>query len=97
MIIDRVAEFIRRYQMIVPGDTVLTGFSGGADSVLLLELLLELSEKGGFRVQAVHVHHNLRDREADEDAGLRSSSVRPGECRFFCIPARWKQSQRSSA
>lgn len=68
MIIDRVAEFIRRYQMIVPGDMVLTGFSGGADSVLLLELLLELSEKGGFRVQAVHVHHNLRDREADEDA-----------------------------
>lgn len=68
MIIDRVAEFIRRYQMIVPGDTVLTGFSGGADSVLLLELLLELSEKGGFCVQAVHVHHNLRDREADEDA-----------------------------
>lgn len=96
MIIDRVAEFIRRYQMIVPGDMVLTGFSGGADSVLLLELLLEL-EKGGFRVQAVHVHHNLRDREADEDARFAEQFCASRECRFFCIPARWKQSQRSSA
>ena len=60
MVIDRVAEFIRQYQMIAPGDVVLTGFSGGADSVLLLELLRELAKKGGFQVQAVHVHHNLR-------------------------------------
>ena len=35
----KVAEFIRRYDMIRPGDVVLIGFSGGADSVLLLSLI----------------------------------------------------------
>ncbi len=66
----KVAEFIRRYDMIRPGDVVLIGFSGGADSVLLTELLWELAKDGGFSVRAVHVHHNLRREEADRDAAF---------------------------
>ena len=83
MVIDRVAEFIRQYQMIVPGDVVLTGFSGGADSVLLLELLRELEKKGGFQVQAVHVHHNLRGEEADRDAAFAEAFCAEREIPFF--------------
>ena len=83
MVIDRVAEFIRQYQMIAPGDVVLTGFSGGADSVLLLELLRELAKKGGFQVQAVHVHHNLRGEEADRDAAFAEAFCAEREIPFF--------------
>lgn len=83
MVIDRVAEFIRQYQMIAPGDVVLTGFSGGADSVLLLELLQELAKKGGFQVQAVHVHHNLRGEEADRDAAFAEAFCAEREIPFF--------------
>lgn len=83
MVIDRVAEFIRQYQMIAPGDVVLTGFSGGADSVLLLELLRELTKKGGFQVQAVHVHHNLRGEEADRDAAFAEAFCAEREIPFF--------------
>lgn len=83
MVIDRVAEFIRQYQMIAPGDVVLTGFSGGADSVLLLELLWELAKKGGFQVQAVHVHHNLRGEEADRDAAFAEAFCAEREIPFF--------------
>ena len=83
MVIDRVAEFIRQYQMIAPGDVILTGFSGGADSVLLLELLRELAKKGGFQVQAVHVHHNLRGEEADRDAAFAEAFCAEREIPFF--------------
>lgn len=83
MVIDRVAEFIRQYQMIAPGDVVLTGFSGGADSVLLLELLRELEKKGGFQVQAVHVQHNLRGEEADRDAAFAEAFCAEREIPFF--------------
>ena len=83
MVIDRVAEFIRQYQMIAPGDVVLTGFSGGADSVLLLELLRELAKKGGFQVQAVYVHHNLRGEEADRDAAFAEAFCAEREIPFF--------------
>ena len=83
MVIDRVAEFIRQYQMIAPGDVVLTGFSGGADSVLLLELLWELAKKGGFQVQAVHVHHNLRGEEADRDAAFAEAFCAERMIPFF--------------
>lgn len=66
----KVEEFIRRYDMIRPGDVVLVGFSGGADSVLLTELLWEAAQKKGFSVRAVHVHHHLRMEEAERDAAF---------------------------
>ena len=58
----KILEFIRKYQMIRPGDSVCVGFSGGADSVCLLELLYELREELSIRLEAVHVNHNLRGR-----------------------------------
>ena len=63
----KILEFIRKYQMIRPGDSVCVGFSGGADSVCLLELLYELREELSIRLEAVHVNHNLRGRESDGD------------------------------
>lgn len=63
----KVLEFIRKYQMIRPGDRVCVGFSGGADSLCLLELLLELREELSFQLEALHVNHNLRGAESDGD------------------------------
>ena len=56
----RVRQYIEDHGMIRPGDTVVAGVSGGADSLCLLLLLHELSGQMGFRLQAVHVHHGLR-------------------------------------
>lgn len=63
----KVLNFIRKYQMIVRGDKVCVGFSGGADSVCLLQMLTELKDEIGFRLEAVHVNHNLRGGESDGD------------------------------
>ena len=37
--LDRVRAFTEKYQMIRPGDRIVAGISGGADSVCLLFLL----------------------------------------------------------
>lgn len=54
-------------KMIEPGDHVVAGISGGADSVCLFYILLDLQREIAFTMQAVHVNHLLRA-EAKEDA-----------------------------
>ena len=56
----RVKNYIRRERLILPGESVAVGVSGGADSVCLLLVLLRLSGEEGFFLKAVHVHHGLR-------------------------------------
>ncbi len=64
----QVYQTIRQQHMIDPGDTVVLGVSGGADSVCLLLLLSDLRQELSFRLQAVHVEHGIRGEEALEDA-----------------------------
>lgn len=53
---------MNREQMPLPGAPVLVALSGGADSVFLLRILLDL----GYAVAAAHCNYGLR-LEADED------------------------------
>ena len=64
----RVKEYIQRYHMLEKEDKVVTGVSGGADSICLLFMLIELQKELGFSIVAVHVHHGLREGTADADA-----------------------------
>jgi tRNA(Ile)-lysidine synthase len=50
-----------------PGDRVGVAVSGGADSVALLLLLLELRQKLGIVLSVVHFNHKLRGRVSDAD------------------------------
>ncbi len=49
------------------GDRVAVAVSGGADSVALLCLLLELQAELGIVLSVAHVNHKLRGDESDED------------------------------
>lgn len=53
--------------MLMRGDAVTVGLSGGADSVCLFTVLSELKRLLGIKLQAVHVNHNLRGGEALRD------------------------------
>ena len=63
----RILSFIRDNELIIKGDRIITGFSGGADSVALLLALNDLKAILKAEVAAVHVNHGLRDAEADRD------------------------------
>lgn len=53
--------------MLEPGDRVVAGISGGADSVCLLFVLLEWAKSIPIELAVVHVNHGIRQ-EAGEDA-----------------------------
>lgn len=59
---------MEEFQMVMPGDFILAGVSGGADSVCLLILLRELQKKVDFSFEVVHVEHGIRGEESKGDA-----------------------------
>ncbi len=67
--VNKVKEEMIKYHMIEPGDVVIAGVSGGADSVCLLLVLEEIQKEKiiPFSIEVVHVNHGIR-REASEDA-----------------------------
>ncbi len=65
-LVQRVRETLRKYHMMPPGPIVV-GVSGGADSVALLHVLLQLEGEWGIRVRAAHLNHRIRGAEADAD------------------------------
>ena len=67
---EQILKMILEYEMIRPGDRVVVGVSGGADSVCLLRVLLALRERLSLAtddLQVVHVNHGLREHTADRD------------------------------
>ncbi|MBP5383678.1 MAG: tRNA lysidine(34) synthetase TilS [Lachnospiraceae bacterium] len=65
---EQVFRYISEHRLIEQGDVVIAGISGGADSVCLLFLLLELQERLQISVKAVHVEHGIRGENALNDA-----------------------------
>jgi tRNA(Ile)-lysidine synthase len=62
-----VLEYIRKHELLKAGDRVGVAVSGGADSVALLRLLLELRKEVGLVLSVVHFNHKLRGSESDQD------------------------------
>ena len=65
--INKVLDFAIRHHMFERNDYVVAGVSGGADSVCLLFVLLELKKIYDLEINVVHVNHLIRQ-EAGEDA-----------------------------
>jgi tRNA(Ile)-lysidine synthase len=65
--LSRVAETIRRYNMFDLRQHVGVAVSGGADSVCLLHVLLELAPQWDLRLSVLHLNHGLRGEESLQD------------------------------
>lgn len=63
---------IRRHAMLAPGDGVVVGVSGGADSVALLRTLHALAPAWRLSLHVLHVDHRLRSDSAAAAAFVQS-------------------------
>jgi len=66
--IDKVHDAIRRYKLIVPGELVIVGVSGGPDSLALLHVLNLLRNELKFNLHVAHLDHSFRGKQAQEEA-----------------------------
>jgi len=65
--VNRIGETIARYYLFSPGQIVGVAVSGGADSVCLLHVLLELRSRWELVLKVLHVNHALRGEESRQD------------------------------
>lgn len=66
--LNTVADTIRKNALLVTGDSLLIGVSGGADSVALLTAMLELSQPALSKIGIAHLNHHLRGDESKRDS-----------------------------
>jgi len=71
----KIIDFIQRYSLIPPGEIVVVGVSGGADSVCLLHVLAKWQKGLGIKLHAAHLNHQLRGVESEADAEYVSDLV----------------------
>lgn len=65
---DKLLKTLSKHKIKLDGKTVCVGLSGGADSIALTHILVKNKEVLGIKtVKAVHIHHGIRDEEADRD------------------------------
>ena len=65
--IKKVINYIKKENMFEPDDLVVAGVSGGADSVCLLFMLLEIQRIIPIDIRVVHINHMIRS-DAMQDA-----------------------------
>jgi tRNA(Ile)-lysidine synthase TilS/MesJ len=80
---EQVAEHIAANSLFSRRQKILIAVSGGVDSMVLLNLLHELSAEHSWQLAIAHFNHQLRGRESDRDgAFVRKTAERLG-MQFF--------------
>lgn len=62
-----VVRYMQAHQMALPGDRIIVGVSGGADSMVLLHILKRFAGQADLMLFAAHLNHGLRPESAREE------------------------------
>ena len=88
-------DYCKKYHMIRPHDTIVAGISGGADSVCLLFVLLEMQKQIPFQLKVVHVNHGIRE-DAGEDARFLEALCSRYELPFYLVEEQVRERAKQS-
>lgn len=86
--LELVKNDIELRRLLPPGAKVLAAVSGGADSVALILMLVELVPEFGWKLQAAHFNHGMRA-ESEADEGFVRAL-----CEHFNVPFSIRRSSR---
>lgn len=77
-----IEAFIEKTKMIMPGDVIGVGFSGGSDSMVLLHFLANNQQKYDIEVVAIHIDHGIRE-NSYVDADFAKEKAKELGVRFY--------------
>src|SRR5947209_1204368 len=80
---ERVAAYIGRRSLMRAGERLAIAVSGGADSVALLRVMLELRTELGVVLSVAHFHHGIRGEAADTDAAFVAELARAHDLELY--------------
>ena len=73
----------KKYNLIENNDIIVVGFSGGPDSVFLVEMLKKLQHFFNFKIYLVHINHLLRGKDADSDENFSFEYAKKNNLEIF--------------
>ena len=73
----------KKYNLIESNDIIVVGFSGGPDSVFLVEMLKKLQYFFNFKIYLVHINHLLRGEDADSDENFSFEYAKKNNLEIF--------------
>src|SRR5271157_3558764 len=79
----KVLHYIRERGLMRAGDRVAVAVSGGADSVALQRVLLELQAELGIVLSVAHFNHGLRGEDSEADEAFVADLARHHGLEFF--------------
>lgn len=83
--LEKVIAYIEQKQLIEKKDKIVIGVSGGADSVCLFFVLLELQKRYELELFVVHLHHGIRGEEADSDEAFVRELTKKYKVSYFPV------------
>ncbi len=82
-----IENYMTEYNMIAKGDRIVLGVSGGADSVCLFHVLLQLVPAYELSLFVVHVNHGIRGEEAERDEMFVKKLCEKEKVPFWAVKA----------
>jgi tRNA(Ile)-lysidine synthase len=73
---EHLHKSIRQRKLLQTGQPILVAVSGGLDSMVLLHLLHQLSQKESWKLAVAHLNHQLRGRASQADERLVRDTAR---------------------
>lgn len=89
-LIHKIKNTIIRENLIEKHDKILIGLSGGADSVFLLNILIQLQRDLDFEIYTCHINHSYRD-TALRDENFSRKISEENNIKFFSKKVDMKQ------
>lgn len=80
---NKVGKVIRDHKLIEEKDNIVIGVSGGADSMSLLYVLLEIQKEIEFNIHIVHVNHGVRGKDSDSDQAFVKRKARELDLPYY--------------
>lgn len=82
--IEKVEQFLQKYYLLEKNNSVIVAFSGGYDSMCLLDIINKLSKKYNFKPIAIHLNHNWRGEESRQDEQNCQKFSQDNNVEFYC-------------